>query len=180
MSETTATKPADTTAKPEDHPVEALALALWRRFRTEDEHAATLDDEDEHLDRGTGLAVERTSLALNRSYLACERTLMAWIRTSLSMISFGFTIGKVVSAMAVDERVSKSILGKSFSIDGIAYFLVIVGTGILCVAAYQHRQQVKDLVAMGMPRKKVSLAFVVSLLLAALGLFAFSSLAMHM
>ena len=42
------------------------------------------------------LAEERTSLAARRSLMAADRTLMAWVRTSLSMISFGFTIYKVM------------------------------------------------------------------------------------
>ena len=46
-------------------------------------------------DVATRLAEQRTDLALGRNYMAAERTLMAWIRTSLSMISFGFTIGKL-------------------------------------------------------------------------------------
>jgi putative membrane protein len=42
------------------------------------------------------LAAERTDLAGARTLMAADRTLMAWIRTALSMISFGFTIYKVL------------------------------------------------------------------------------------
>ena len=35
-------------------------------------------------------------LALDRTRLAAERTLMGWIRTSFSMMTFGFTIYKVM------------------------------------------------------------------------------------
>jgi putative membrane protein len=42
---------------------------------------------------------QRTDLAMERNYLAADRTLMAWMRTSLSMISFGFTIGKLRQVM---------------------------------------------------------------------------------
>ena len=35
-----------------------------------------------------------TELARERSREAADRTIMAWIRTSLSLISFGFGIGK--------------------------------------------------------------------------------------
>ncbi len=35
-------------------------------------------------------------LALDRTRLAAERTLMGWVRTSFSMMTFGFTIYKVV------------------------------------------------------------------------------------
>jgi len=39
---------------------------------------------------------ESTLLAVDRTRLAHERTLMAWVRTATSMISFGFTIAKLV------------------------------------------------------------------------------------
>ncbi|MFP3558837.1 DUF202 domain-containing protein [Paraburkholderia sp. SIMBA_049] len=42
------------------------------------------------------LAEERTDLAVTRTLMAADRTLMAWVRTALSMISFGFTIYKVL------------------------------------------------------------------------------------
>jgi len=36
-----------------------------------------------------------TELTKERNRLAADRTLMAWIRSSLSLIGFGFGIGKV-------------------------------------------------------------------------------------
>ena len=35
-----------------------------------------------------------------RTIMAADRTLMAWVRTSLSMLSFGFTIYKVLDTAA--------------------------------------------------------------------------------
>jgi len=46
------------------------------------------------------LALERTSLATDRTLMAADRSLMAWIRTALSMISFGFTIYKLLQGFA--------------------------------------------------------------------------------
>jgi putative membrane protein len=169
-------KPQPTSPGPERRSLEAFVESLWHRFRAEQAHP--VDDEDENVDRGTRLAIERTDLALNRSYLATERTLMAWIRTSLSMISFGFTIGKLMPAMTEDQRVWKGVLGRTYSIESVAYYLVLVGTGVLVVAAWQQRRAVQELVQMGLPRKKMSLSFLVAILLACLGLFAFSSLAL--
>ena len=45
------------------------------------------------------LAQERTDLALERTLMAADRSLMAWVRTSLSMISFGFTIYKLLESL---------------------------------------------------------------------------------
>ena len=36
----------------------------------------------------------RVQLAFERTFLAYERTRIAWVRTALSLISFGFVIGK--------------------------------------------------------------------------------------
>ena len=41
-----------------------------------------------------------------RTIMAADRTLMAWIRTSLSMLSFGFTIYKLLEAMASSREVA--------------------------------------------------------------------------
>ncbi|WP_208102982.1 DUF202 domain-containing protein, partial [Escherichia coli] len=37
-----------------------------------------------------------TELAADRTLMAADRSLMAWVRTALSMISFGFTIYKIL------------------------------------------------------------------------------------
>jgi putative membrane protein len=42
------------------------------------------------------LAEDRTLLAVERTLMAADRSLMAWIRTALSMMSFGFTIYKLL------------------------------------------------------------------------------------
>jgi putative membrane protein len=124
----------------------------------------------------TFLAHQRTDLAMDRSYLAAERTLMAWIRTSLSMISFGFTIGKLGQVM--EDVQIKGIMGvmrRTVSVEAIAYFLVILGTVALIGAAIQYRNRVRELCAMGMSRQ-FSIAFIIAILLAAVGAFALSSL----
>ena len=123
----------------------------------------------------TFLAHQRTGLAMDRSYLASERTLMAWIRTSLSMISFGFTIGKL--GQALEDVQIKGIMGgiHTMSVGAIAHFLVILGTVALIGAAIQYRNRVRELCAMGMSHQ-FSMAFTIAILLAAVGVFAFSSL----
>jgi putative membrane protein len=49
-----------------------------------------------HTRSADDLAKDRTAMATTRTLMAADRTLMAWIRTSLSMISFGFTIYRVL------------------------------------------------------------------------------------
>lgn len=127
-------------------------------------------------DDATRLARQRTDLAMERNYLAAERTLMGWIRTSLSMISFGFAIGKL--GQVVENVEVKRLLGspRMVSVERIAIFLVVLGTAALLGAALQHWRRVRELHAMGLPRQ-FSITFIVALLLAAVGAFALSSLA---
>jgi putative membrane protein len=50
---------------------------------------------DKNLETGTAVANE-PDLGVMRTMMAADRTLMAWIRTSLSMLTFGYTIYKVL------------------------------------------------------------------------------------
>lgn len=143
--------------------------------KTDEHDRATGDVGTDLAYQRTGLAKQRTGLALDRNMLAAERTLMAWIRTSLSMISFGFTIGKL--GQILHEVNVQGILGRvrSMSVQNIAYFLVILGTGALIGASFQHWRRMRELRAMGL-RRQVSITFLVALLLSAVGLFTLSAL----
>jgi putative membrane protein len=127
-------------------------------------------------DAGTRLSRQRTDLSLERSYLASERTLMAWVRTSLSMITFGFTIGKL--GQVLHDINIKRIMGniRTVSIEQLAYFLVILGTTALLGASLQHMLRVHELYKMGGLRRQFSITFIVALLLVAVGVFALTSL----
>ena len=115
-------------------------------------------------------------LALDRTYLAAERTLMGWIRTAISMISFGFTIGKL--SQIIDDVHLKGLLHiRTFSVTGVAQSLVVLGTGGLALACAQHWSRIKTLRGMGFPRP-ISVTLVIGVLLALLGAFAFVALAM--
>lgn len=129
------------------------------------------------VDRNTALALRRTDLALRRSSWAAERTLMAWIRTALSMIGFGFTIGKL--GQALETGAFKGLLGlREFSFRGLGYLLVSIGTLALLLAAAQYRRRLRAL-AEGGERVEWSSAFWIALLLGMLGFFAFGALALR-
>lgn len=124
------------------------------------------------------LAEERTELAVERTGLALERTLEAWIRTALSMISFGFTLGKLVQSTQGSQVAG--IFGKrTWSISGLAYFLVVTGVAALVCAAVQHWIRVRDLRKKGM-RRQFDLALVVAIVVSVVGAFAFTALVLDL
>jgi putative membrane protein len=133
----------------------------------------TLPDDIDPADRSTRSATTRTDLALERTRMAAERTLMAWVRTSLAMISFGFTLGKVGDALG-SAKVNL-LFGRTTDIVGVAYYLVILGTLALILAAVQNRVEVTGLFRQGLTRRP-SLAFFIAILLSLLGMFVFMDL----
>jgi putative membrane protein len=82
-------------------------------------------------------------LARERNREAAERTLMAWIRTALSLIGFGFGIGKLDAYLhgaglhtRFDVPHSSLIFGASF---------IVVGILGLLAAVVQHARILKRL-----------------------------------
>ena len=91
--------------------------------------------------------VKKTSttneLARERNRAAADRTLMAWIRTALSLIAFGFSIGKIAEYLqrANPERVLDPI--DSAWIFGEAF--IALGIFGLIAAIVQHRRILKNI-----------------------------------
>lgn len=78
-------------------------------------------------------------LAKERNRDAAERTLMAWIRTSLSLISFGFGIDKIVEVIERDGGRVNPV--RATQILGLAF--ISVGVYAIFMAILEHRQQLK-------------------------------------
>ena len=89
----------------------------------------------------------------------------------MAMISFGFTIGKLGDALSSAEV---RVFGRDTDIVGVAYFLVIVGTLALAVAAIQYRHEVR--LVRGRINAFPNITFSVAILLSLLGLFVFADL----
>ena len=82
-------------------------------------------------------------LARERNRAAADRTLMAWIRTSLSLIAFGFSIGKIYDYLervnpdrVLDPLDSAQIFGEAF---------IALGVFGLIGAIVQYRRILKQI-----------------------------------
>ena len=109
-------------------------------------------------------------LAKKRNRDAAERTLLAWIRTSLSLISFGFGIDRVVSAL--NNAVGVNDPAGLTRILGLAF--ILLGTLAMLGATVQHRRELQNIRRRNytyMPELSISLIVAVSLF--GVGLFAF-------
>lgn len=111
-------------------------------------------------------------LAKERNRAAADRTLMAWIRTALSMIGFGFGIGKIVDELhqIQPERIQNPL--HSARVFGGA--IILLGLFSLVMALLQHQQILKRLRRpQYIYQEPVPLTTIVSMLLLIIGLFAF-------
>jgi putative membrane protein len=111
-------------------------------------------------------------LALDRTRMAAERTLMAWFRTALSMISFGFTIYKFLQVLQEQSTVP-SLRPDAPRNLGLA--LIGIGTFALITACVQHWTYIRKL-SPAHPYRPWDLTFIVSWLIALLGLLIFGSI----
>jgi len=110
-------------------------------------------------------------LAKERNRAAAERTLMAWIRTSLSLITFGFGIDRIVLALhtALDNQSNPLSLARNLGLCFIA-----IGTLALLCAAFNHHQDLRRINRGDFTySSRLSLSFVVAIALILVGLFAF-------
>jgi putative membrane protein len=107
-------------------------------------------------------------LAKERTREAAERTLLAWVRTSLSLISFGFGIYKIVQALSGDmphHHPMTVLLGLCF---------IVLGIFSMIAATAQHIQILGTLqLDHDSYKPKRPLGVYVAIALSLIGLFAF-------
>jgi len=109
-------------------------------------------------------------LAKKRNRDAAERTLMAWIRTSLSLISFGFGIDRIVSALKAPLSLQNPI--RLSRILGLSF--IALGIFALFMAIIQHRAELKRIRRVIYTyTPNISLSVIVAIGLIAIGLAAF-------
>ena len=103
-----------------------------------------------------------TILAYDRTRLAYERTLLAWVRTGTSLITFGFAIYNF-------RRIIANPGTDSFE---FAFVLVAIGLVAMLLAAFEHRTNMRALVAQCAEMPKSWLPTVIALLVSVLGILA--------
>ena len=105
-----------------------------------------------------------TQLAKERNRAAAERTLMAWIRTCLALISFGFGIDRIITAINQESSQDihplhqEKILGLSF---------ITLGTSAMIAAVLEHRNQLQQIQHEGYlykPRRSLSVIVAISMI----------------
>jgi putative membrane protein len=80
-----------------------------------------------------------TELAKTRNRAAAERTTLAWIRTALALISFGFGLDKIISAIrdaGGDGHTSQDVGVQLMSMGFIG-----IGIFTLLIAMRQHKRE---------------------------------------
>lgn len=94
--------------------------------------------------RSTGSS---TDLSATRTRMAADRTLMAWIRTALSLLSFGFTIYKVLQAF---EEAGGILPGRDIHTPrAVGLFLTGAGTVAMLMGTTQYIFELKELRQLG-------------------------------
>lgn len=106
-----------------------------------------------------------------RVRFAAERTLLAWVRTAIGLMGFGFVVARfglfLRQLAAVREGAATHATGLSLSIGS---GLVILGVGVILLAAREHRRVIRRLdEKQPYAAPTWSLALLVSVLLAGLG-----------
>jgi putative membrane protein len=108
--------------------------------------------------------------------MAADRTLMAWVRTALSMISFGFTIYKVLEGLqqSNSDVVSKATQAVKASPENVGLFLIGLGTVSMVMGTIEYWHNLRELRKMQYFRI-FRPAFVMALVISITGLATFVS-----
>ncbi len=121
--------------------------------------------------------VPSDELSLQRTVMASTRTFMAWTRTALSLISFGFSIPKILE-YANTERFGR--MGETGP-QAMGTILIFLGVFVLVASGIEHGRLVNQIQKMHRNMKFTStrLSYLVAVVLTILGVLALVNIAFH-
>jgi putative membrane protein len=101
-------------------------------------------------------------MAFGRTVMAADRSLMAWIRTGLSMISFGFTIYKVLDGFkgSAAAQLTHSPRTVGLLLTGLGTMAVVMGT----IEYFQRRREVLPHYPVKLWRPSFTMAVIMSVI----------------
>jgi len=114
-------------------------------------------------------------LGAMRTMMAANRSLMAWVRTSLSMLSFGFTIYKVLEGF---QQAGK-VLPRENTPRNVGVFLSMAGTLAIIMGTIEYWQTLKQLRLLQHFRLAQP-TLIIAMLMCASGLFLSFTIATHL
>jgi putative membrane protein len=103
------------------------------------------------------------NLPLMNTLMAADRTLMSWTRTSLSLLSFGFTIFKILQGF---QEAESKIMIRSDTPRDAGLFLTAMGTLAMVMGTLEYWQTLKVLKQPRIfqrPRSPLIMAMIMSL-----------------
>ncbi|WP_286619011.1 YidH family protein [Variovorax sp. J22R115] len=118
------------------------------------------------------LAQLNTDLAVDRTVMAADRSLMAWVRTALSMISFGFTIYKIIEGL--QHEAAHTI--KAEMPRDVGLFLTGLGTVAMVMGTIEYWLRLKHL-RENKKMRTLQPSLVMALIMSVAGLFIFVGIA---
>jgi putative membrane protein len=125
----------------------------------------------------TDLSGERTDLAVERTVMAAGRTLMGWVRTALSLISFGFTIYKILQGVTAGFKIG---LFKAQDPRRLGLVLIGLGTASVFIGAIDYFKTLKRLNKLSeRDFSPFNFTFTIGMLIGLLGLFLFITILTH-
>ena len=127
------------------------------------------------------LACERTDLAIRRTVMAASRTMMAWVRTGTSLISFGFTIHKVLQTAVATVGTSALSRLREHGARRLGLMLIFLGTASIVMGTYEYFKTARQLNEMSGKEYKMKADFslLIGALVGLLGLFLFITILMN-
>ena len=100
------------------------------------------------------------NLPVMNTLMAADRTLMSWTRTSLSLLSFGFTIFKILQAFQEEGKLVRTDIPRDAGL-----FLTAMGTFAMVMGTLEYWQTLKVLHQQrifGRPRAPLIMAMIMS------------------